>query len=399
MPQCAVERRATALIARRRDRDRAMSRPRRATRRSFAHPNCDVDATVESSFAFASRVEVTVPVADDDDDDDVARALDDAARDVDASVRYEAMMSVADALEPRFVHEHVRRWRRGTRGDDDGDAAAARRDGGDGDARFGLVTAETRADSDDCWCVTPSGRFVGSLMSETRERLGLQSVEDERGKATVSVNLKRDEFRVSNWFHDRVGECARTLEAEVGKVKVFCGYMVNGAHEEVKFPQGVTESRRVANEKSSERLVASAEIHRELVRASAWGDDEWKTFMDSSGECRDRLEDVLEFCGRLSMGSGYGLRDGGETTSMETRRWRGFLLYPDIKRVIEAARKVTRDGNAPYAIVTVWSFANAPRNLAGAPSKKVEHDACVPRGSDVLTLIVFPDGGYLKYAV
>lgn len=237
------------------------------------------------------------------------------------------------------------------------------------------------------------------MMRETRERLGLQSVEDERGKATVSVNLKRDEFRVSNWFHDRVGECARTLEEEVGKVKVFCGYMVNGAHEEVKFSQGVTEARRVANEKSSERLDASAEIHRELVRASAWGDDEWKTFMDSSGECRDRLEDVLEFCGRLSMGSGYGSRDGGETTSMETRRWRGFFLYPEIKRVIEAAKKITRDGNAPYAIVTVWSFANAPRNLAGTPSKKVEHDACVPRGSDVLTLIVFPDGGYLKYVV
>ena len=74
------------------------------------------------------------------------------------------------------------------RGGDGGDDAG--RDGG-GDARFGLVTAETRADSDDCWCVTPSGRFVGSVMRETRERLGLQSVEDERGKATVSVNLKR----------------------------------------------------------------------------------------------------------------------------------------------------------------------------------------------------------------
>ena len=371
-----------------------MSRARRATRRSFAHPKCDVDATVESSFAFASRVEVTVPIAGTPNGD-VAGALDEAARELDGSMRCEAMMSVADALEPRFVREHVRRWRRGKGGDGGDDAG---RDGG-GDARFGLVTAETRADSDDCWCVTPSGRFVGSVMRETRERLGLQSVEDERGKATVSVNLKRDEFRVSNWFHDRVGECARTLEEEVGKVKVFCGYMVNGAHEEVKFPQGVTEARRVANEKSSERLDASAEIHRELVRASAWGDDEWKTFMDSSGECRDRLEDVLEFCGRLSMGSGYGSRDGGETTSMETRRWRGFFLYPEIKRVIEAAKKITRDGNTPYAIVTVWSFANAPRNLAGTPSKKVEHDACVPRGSDVLTLIVFPDGGYLKYVV
>ena len=142
-------------------RARVMSRARRATRRSFAHPKCDVDATVESSFAFASRVEVTVPIAGRPNGD-VARALDDAARELDGSMRYEAMMSVADALEPRFVREHVRRWRRGKGGDGGDDAG---RDGG-GDARFGLVTAETRADSDDCWCVTPSGRFVGSVMRD-----------------------------------------------------------------------------------------------------------------------------------------------------------------------------------------------------------------------------------------
>ena len=91
------------------------------------------------------------------------------------------------------------------------------------------------------------------MASEIGGRILDQRPAEQYCSSTVSVNLKRDEFRVSNWFHDRVGECARTLEAEVCKVKVFCGYMVNGAHEEVKFSQGVTEARRVANGGSGEK--------------------------------------------------------------------------------------------------------------------------------------------------
>ena len=82
---------------------------RRAQWRSFAHAKCDVDDALATTFALAKSVEVAVPRGRRDDEDAIARALDDDA-DAIVGTHFEAEMSIADALDPHFVHEHVRRW-------------------------------------------------------------------------------------------------------------------------------------------------------------------------------------------------------------------------------------------------------------------------------------------------
>ena len=82
---------------------------RRAQWRSFAHAKCDVDDALATTFALAKSVEVAVPRGRRDDEDAIARALDDGA-DAIVGTHFEAEMSIADALDAHFVHEHVRRW-------------------------------------------------------------------------------------------------------------------------------------------------------------------------------------------------------------------------------------------------------------------------------------------------
>ena len=181
---------------------------RRAQWRSFAHAKCDVDDALATTFALAKSVEVAVPRGRRDDEDAIARALDDDANAI-VGTHFEAEMSIADALDPHFVHEHVRRWT----------AAKTKTKTRDAGATFGLTTIDAEVDSDDCFCVTPKGRFVASLMADAKESLGMQTTEDARGKALASVNLTREEFKVGNWFHDRIGACARAFEQRTGKVK------------------------------------------------------------------------------------------------------------------------------------------------------------------------------------
>ena len=203
----------------------------------------DVDDAFATTFALAKSVEVAVPRGRRDDEDAIARALDDDANAI-VGTHFEAEMSIADALDPHFVHEHVRRW------------TAAKTKTRDAGATFGLTTIDAEVDSDDCFCVTPKGRFVASLMADAKESLGMQTTEDARGKALASVNLTREEFKVGNWFHDRIGACARAFEQRTGKSKVLCAYMVSGAHEEVKFPRTVTAARRAESVKTSSQASA-----------------------------------------------------------------------------------------------------------------------------------------------
>lgn len=351
-----------------------MSPPRRATWRSFAHAACDVDATLERDFGLVERVDVAVPGA--------SRGAVDA---LDAgvmggrSMRYEASMSIADALEHNFVHAHARRAER------EGERAT-----------FGMKTANARVDFEDCWCVTPRGRFVGSLMRDTSVALGLQSVEDSRGKALVSVNLRRKEFRVSNRFHDRLGECARTLEKKTGKTKVYAAFLVNGEPQTIAFPPGVADAKLIENEKTSERINVNLECDEAKLLASLEPPTRGET---KSFEVED-LERVLEFCGRLNLGDEYvSVTTDQPSDVVEVRRITGFLLYPEIRPLIDVARKIVNDGHAPWAVVTVWSFAHVPSNLNGEHVKKQEQDPCAPKSAQVLVLVIFPGDGYLKFAI
>jgi hypothetical protein len=360
---------------------------RRAQWRSFAHAKCDVDDALATTFALAKSVEVAVPRRrrrdgdDDDDDDAIARALDDAAH-ADVGTHYEAEMSIADALDAHFVHEHVRRW-----------TASKTKTRGEG-ATFGLTTIDAEIDSDDCFCVTPKGRFVASLMADARESLGLQTTEDARGKALASVNLCREEFKVGNWFHDRIGACARAYEQRTGKTKVLCAYVLDGTHEEVKFPRTVTTTRRVKGVKTSSRVRVNLASESPMLLASACP--------PTRGEDKDidvdALDRIFEFCGRMSLGNAYmddAEDDCGDV--VEKRRWRGLMLYPDTRRVIDIARSIVNDGCAPWAVVTIWTFEHMPSDLTGAPTKKVERVSCAPKTSDVFTIVLYPGDKYLKF--
>ena len=139
---------------------------RRAQWRSFAHAKCDVDDALATTFALAKSVEVAVPRGRRDDENAIARALDDGA-DAIVGTHFEAEMSIADALDAHFVHEHVRRWT----------AAKTKTKTRDEGATFGLTTIDAEVDSDDCFCVTPKGRFVASLMADAKESLGMQTTE------------------------------------------------------------------------------------------------------------------------------------------------------------------------------------------------------------------------------
>lgn len=87
-------------------------------------------------------------------------------------------MSIADALDPHFVHEHVRSLverveSEGAGGDKAERKGAKKRLSG---GAFGMKTvaaSANAAESMDVWCVTPNGRFVASLMEEAKETLGL----------------------------------------------------------------------------------------------------------------------------------------------------------------------------------------------------------------------------------
>lgn len=365
----ALERRADPSRAR-----SVMSPPRRATWRSFAHAACDVDATLERDFGLVERVDVAVPGG--------TRGAVDA---LDAGVmgrrfvRCEASMSIADALEHNFVHAHARRAGR------DGEGTA-----------FGMKTANARVDFDDCWCVTPRGRFVGSLMRDTSVALGLQSVEDARGKALVSVNLRREEFRVSNRFHDRLGECARTLEKKTGKTKVYAAFLVNGEPQTIAFPPSVTDAKLVENEKTSERMLVNLECEEAKLLKSL----EPPTRGESKSFEVEDLERVLEFCGRLNLGNEYILGTTDERGDVvEVRRVTGFLLYPEMRPIIDVARKIVNEGHAPWAVITIWAFAHMPSNLTGEHVKKPARDPCMPKSPQVLVLVIFPGDAYLKFAI
>lgn len=354
---------------------------RRAQWRSFAHAKCDVDDALATTFALAKSVEVAVPRGRRDDEDAIARALDDDANAI-VGTHFEAEMSIADALDPHFVHEHVRRW------------TAAKTKTRDAGATFGLTTIDAEVDSDDCFCVTPKGRFVASLMADAKESLGMQTTEDARGKALASVNLTREEFKVGNWFHDRIGACARAFEQRTGKSKVLCAYMVSGAHEEVKFPRTVTAARRAESVKTSSQVRVNLVSQSAVLLASA--------SPPMRGEEKDidvdDLDRILEFCGRISLGDAY--MEGAEDDRgdiVETRRWRGLMLYPDTRRVIHIARRIVNDGLAPWAVVTVWAFAHMPSELTGEPRKKIERNSCAPKMGAVFTIVLYPDDKYLKF--
>lgn len=299
----------------------------------------------------------------------------------EGSSRYEVAMSIADALDARFVKAYA-----GTGGE--GEAART------GTRTFGMITRDVDVDANDCWCVTPSGRFVASLTSTTASMLGLGTTEDARGKRAASVNCRREKFRVSNRFHDRLGACARTLEGRIGKSDVFCASLVDGRPEDVTFPPTVMEASRVANETVSERVMVDLSCEEAILLAS----------MDppNRGESKpfevDDLERILEFCGRLSLGNEYVQGDASERKdAVDVHRLSGFLLHPEIERAIEFARKLVNDHGAPWSVVTVWSFPQVPSNLTGAPVKKIERDPCTPKCPRVLVLVIYRDDKYLMF--
>lgn len=311
-------------------------------------------------------------------------------------------MSIADALDPHFVHEHVRRLveRVESEGAGGGDKESERKgakkrvSGG----AFGMKTvaaSANAAESMDVWCVTPNGRFVASLMEEAKETLGLPCATDAYGKAGASVNLTRREFAVSNRFHDRIGECARTLEISTGKTPVVCAFEMDGERREVTFPKGATNARRVENVKTFCVIEADCEGEDAKLLQSL----EPPKRGESKEASVDDFERVLDWCGRVSLGIVDGKSSSSES-AIEMHRWEGFMLCTDVMRVIQTARKLLSDGgNAPpWVVVTAWGFPDVPDNLSGETVKKTEHVACSPIVGEVFLIVLFPGGNsYLSF--
>lgn len=377
-----------------------MSTNRRARWGSFEHPRCDVEARVEARVPFARRIDAWFLSASKSTS--TTGVFDEPGATPTKSWRHEAMMSIADALDPHFVHEHVRRLveRVESEGAGGGDKESERKgakkrvSGG----AFGMKTvaaSANAAESMDVWCVTPNGRFVASLMEEAKETLGLPCATDAYGKAGASVNLTRREFAVSNRFHDRIGECARTLETSTGKTPVVCAFEVDGERREVTFPKGATNARRVENVKT----VCVIEADCEGEDAKLLHSLEPPKRGESKEVSVDDFERVLDWCGRVSLGIVDGKSSSSES-AIEMHRWEGFMLCTDVMRVIQTARKLLSDGeNAPpWVVVTAWGFPDVPDNLSGETVKKTEHVACSPIVGEVFLIVLFPGGSsYLSF--
>jgi len=376
-----------------------MSTNRRARWGSFEHPRCDVEASVEARVPFVRRIDAWFPGASKSTPTtSTTGVFDEPGATPTKSWRHEAMMSIADALDPHFVHEHVRRLVE--RVESKGDGGEAKRNGAKkriSGGAFGMKTvaaSANAAESMDVWCVTPNGRFVASLMQEGKETLGLPCVTDAYGKAGASVNLTRREFAVSNRFHDRIGECARTLEMSTGKTPVVCAFEVDGERQEVTFPKGATNARRVDNVKTFCVIEADLEGNNAKILQSL----EPPKRGESKEVNVDDFERVLDWCGRVSLGIVNGKSSPSES-AIEMHRWEGFMLCTDVMRVIQTARKLLSDDeNAPpWVIVTAWGFPDVPDNLSGATVKKRERVACSPIVGEVFHIVLFPSGSYLSF--
>ena len=388
---------------------------RRVTHGSFARASHPGRALGEDAVPLVSKVCVCVPRS--------TRPRDGAGGAVEASRRvffsrasedaWMAKASIADALEPHFVHGHVRECvvsrqppretregtgeRAGVEEEKEAEAEARRRR-----ARFGLKTCSsdggmtTRIDSEDVFCITPNGRFVASLMEDTAQAMGLQWTRDERGKASVSVNLTRDKFKVANRFHDRVGECARNVEEMHGKMDVVCAFEVDGRAVDVKFPPGARAVRLVKN------------VTRTTTRAVDFSSEEAQLLKDmkppSKSEKKDiAVEDIeraLEWCGRLVLGDEYL---GGDAENrcdvVEVHEREGFMLHSEVERVIERARTVVNsdDDAPPWIVITALGFRDVPSNLNGVAMKTNVREKCAPPLGNVYLVVVFPGDRYVTF--
>ena len=386
-----------------------MSTPRRATARSFAHAKCDVARTLAQRFPFAAAVELTTTTTkgERDDDDDAGARIMRELRDAMARTRYhECAMSIADVLDPHFVHAHVKRGH--DEGEDGGKtkeettgAAAKETTAFAATTTTTTTTATTRTavsiESDDVWCVTTRGRFVGSFMRDTAEVLGLQTTRDGWGKRHASVNLRRRKFQVSNRFHDRIGACARMLEDVRGKSLVRCAFIVNGEYVDVKFPRGVDAATATTRENvasSREWVTMANDADEALLRSiEPPARDDVVHNVDV-----DDLERVLQWIGRMSLGFTPNVdARGDEARLVRSSRWQGFILHPEIERVIDHARALVNSNSTPWAIVTVWAYQDVPRNLTGAPRAKTPREPCRPRGCDAYVVVVFPNDRYVTF--
>jgi len=327
------------------------------------------------------------------------------ARERDASMArttyYECDMSIADVLDPHFIHAYVKREDEERRKMVDATTTTtttfAATTTGVSRMTSGASTTAVSIDGDDVWCVTTKGRFVGSFTRDTAEVLGLQTTIDGLGKRRASVNLRRERFKVANRFHDRIGECARTLERMKGKNVVRCALIVDGEYAEIQFPPGVdarTVKRRENVATTRDWFIRADDENEALLRSIEPPSREEKKIIDV-----DDLERVLEWCGRMSLGFTSGDGDlGNNCRRIESRRWKGFILHPELSRVVEHAREVVNGGGAPWAVVTVWAYHDVPSNLGGAPVAKVEREPCRPRGSDAFVIVIFPRDRYVTFS-
>ena len=383
----------------------AMSTNRRAIARSFTHAKCDVKRTLASRFPFAAAVELTTCAHEAAEVEHVeagTRIMRDLRAAMGRTRYYECAMSIADVLDPHFVHAHVKRGHEEEEMKKVGDGTATRETTAFAAttttaASRSVSTTVVSIDSDDVWCVTTQGRFVGSFMRDTAEAFGLQTTRDGRGKRLASINLRRTKFKLSNRFHDRIGACARMLEDARGKSSVRCAFSVNDEYVDVKFPPGVdvgAAKTRENVETTREWNACANDADEALLRSI-----EPPSRDETSSTDVDDLERVLEWIGRISLGFTPDA-DGCEEKVHRVRssRWQGFILHPELERVVEHARQLVDSDSTPWAIVTVWAYRDVPSNLTGAPVAKTLREPCRPRGCDAYVIVVFPNDRYVAFS-
>lgn len=89
--------------------------------------------------------------------------------------------------------------------------------------------------------------------------------------------------------------------------------------------------------------------------------------------------------------------EGNGGGAVEVHRWEGLLLPSHASSALDFCREAVNSGRVPWAVLTLWGYADDPTERSSSPSSKARSKTIGERGND-LTFLVLPSDRYVMFS-
>eukprot|EP00040_Diaphanoeca_grandis_P013302 m.67256 g.67256 ORF g.67256 m.67256 type:complete len:360 (+) comp23787_c0_seq1:66-1145(+) len=329
-----------------------------ATLSSFKNPKSDHEKSILGHH-FNHAVEITVPGYSELPSELIAVSP-------TKDTFYVATFQLAQFLEPKFIQSFAT-------------------------GQLYALSLGTKIDVHNVAAVLPSGKLILSIDKPTYEQLGLQGKKTSfygETRYNVSVDVTQPSFSSGNKIYERVKWC---LTDRLGlKFEFLVGWRSN--KEPATFECDVISNLPGAKKITPEEFAKSYSKLQIPKLPFAEEGLRWEDDILDANEWLGAISSHLDMCG--SIDSYHNTltcpTPTAKTTSLVTKRWRGFIFPQTILQIVKEASQLVDEKNLEWVAVNIWGFQDTPLSWDSQ-----EHGFSLS-GANNTTFVCYSGGRYLR---